>query len=70
MGRKDGLRPRVVYLYSDVAVAVALLRQEGRLRSSDTILIVDLDVHQGNGLERIYRDVASARIFDMYNQDT
>ncbi|MBV9280796.1 MAG: hypothetical protein JOZ41_11985, partial [Chloroflexi bacterium] len=56
-------------LYSDISVAVALLRQGGKLRSSDTILIVDLDVHQGNGLERIYRDDASVRIFDIYNQD-
>jgi len=54
-------------LYSDIAVAIAVARREGLLKSSDLILIIDLDAHQGNGLERIFCEDMSVKFFDMYN---
>ena len=56
-------------IYSDVAVAIAQLRFEGKLQSTDKVIIIDLDAHQGNGLERIFADDKSIYLFDMYNQD-
>ncbi len=40
-------------LFNDVAVAIACLRDDGKARRP---LIVDLDVHQGNGTAALYRD--------------
>lgn len=39
--------------YNDLAVAVRVLQQEGRIRRA---AVVDLDVHQGNGTAHIFRD--------------
>jgi histone deacetylase 11 len=55
-------------IYSDIAVAIAMLRQSQKLQVKDQIAIVDLDAHQGNGLARIFHDDSSIRILDMYNQ--
>jgi histone deacetylase 11 len=56
-------------IYSDVAVAISALRFEEQLHSGDQIVIIDLDAHQGNGLERIYMNDASVHFFDLYNAD-
>jgi histone deacetylase 11 len=56
-------------VYSDIAIAIASLRQSGRLTSSDSIAIIDLDAHQGNGLARIFERDSSIHILDMYNRD-
>jgi histone deacetylase 11 len=53
-------------VYSDVAIALARLRAEGALRKA---LIIDLDAHQGNGLERIYGGDPDTGILDMYNRE-
>ncbi len=56
-------------VYSDIAIAIALLRQSQKLAAEDPIAIIDLDAHQGNGLERIFYSDAAVHILDMYNQD-
>lgn len=56
--------------YADVNVAIAALRQSGELVAGrDKVLIVDLDVHQGNGHERISVGDSDIYIFDMFNRD-
>ena len=40
---------------NDVAIAIRALRRDGRLRRA---LVVDLDVHQGNGTAAVFRDDA------------
>ena len=54
-------------VYADVAIAIAMLRQSQRLAADDSIVIVDLDAHQGNGLERIFHQDPTVKILDMYN---
>ncbi len=56
-------------IYSDIAIAIALLRKQGMLLKGDKVLIIDLDAHQGNGLERIFINDEDVKIFDIYNQD-
>lgn len=55
-------------LYADVPLAIEKLRDDGLLAEDETAIIIDLDAHQGNGHERIYRGQEHAFIFDMYNQ--
>lgn len=43
-------------LFADIAIAIADLRATRQLGEDDHVLIVDLDAHQGNGLERIFMD--------------
>lgn len=46
-------------VFNDFAVAVAWLRDTGRLHASDRVAIVDLDVHQGDGTAAMFaRDEA------------
>jgi histone deacetylase 11 len=56
-------------VYSDIAIAIASLRQSGQLTTSDSIAIIDLDAHQGNGIARIFECDAAIHILDMYNRD-
>ncbi len=59
------------------SIAIASLRQFGQLTAADSIAIIDLDAHQGNGLARTFAGVVSplenpdrtVHILDMYNQD-
>jgi len=50
-------------VFNDVAVAGRLLRQEGLLRR---ILVVDLDVHQGNGTAALFHDDRHTFTFSMH----
>ena len=50
-------------VFNDVAVAIRVLQQEGRLRR---VAIVDLDVHQGNGTARIFADDPEVFTFSMH----
>ncbi|RMC99923.1 histone deacetylase [Aquitalea palustris] len=52
-------------VFNDVAVAANLLLQEGLVRR---ILVVDLDVHQGNGTAAIFRDDARVFTFSMHGE--
>lgn len=56
-------------IYSDIAIAIAILRRTQKISEDDHIMIIDLDAHQGNGLERIFYEDKSVHILDMYNQD-
>lgn len=55
-------------VFSDVALAIVHLRGKGLLGPGDNALIIDLDVHQGNGHERIFMDDPNVMILDMYNR--
>ena len=50
-------------VFNDVAVAARILRQQGTV---DRVLIIDLDVHQGNGTAHIFRDDPSVFTFDIH----
>jgi acetoin utilization deacetylase AcuC-like enzyme len=50
-------------VFNDVAVAAAVMRAEGRVRR---ILIIDLDVHQGDGTAAIFRDVPEITTFSIH----
>jgi len=52
-------------IFNDSAVAALLMKQEGRIRRA---LIVDLDVHQGNGSADILRDERDVYTFSMHGQ--
>ena len=56
-------------LYSDIGVALRTLIEDNRVDEGDNMVIIDLDVHQGNGLERIFYNDPNVYILDMYNQD-
>jgi acetoin utilization deacetylase AcuC-like enzyme len=50
---------------NDVAVAIRVLQREGRIR---TALVVDLDVHQGNGTAAIFTNDPSVFTFSMHGE--
>jgi histone deacetylase 11 len=56
-------------IYSDIGVAIYQLRQSGKIKSDDKVLVIDLDAHQGHGIARIFYEDNSIFIFDMYNKD-
>jgi histone deacetylase 11 len=51
-------------VYSDIAVAIEVARRE---RDLGRVMVVDLDVHQGNGVESIYKEDEGVAVFDMYS---
>jgi histone deacetylase 11 len=55
-------------LYSDIGLAVTLLRRSGELAGDDRVLYIDLDAHQGNGVARVFNTDPRVFIFDMYNR--
>ncbi len=50
---------------NDVAVAIRALQAEGRIRRA---VIIDLDVHQGNGTAAIFEDDANVYTFSMHGE--
>jgi histone deacetylase 11 len=54
-------------IFSDIAVAVRMLRIEGLIRAGQRVAYVDLDAHQGNGVCHQFLDDRDVFIFDMYN---
>jgi histone deacetylase 11 len=48
-----------------VAVAIEVQRSLGRLRRDDTVLVIDLDAHRGNGFESIAHDDPAVRVLDI-----
>jgi acetoin utilization deacetylase AcuC-like enzyme len=50
-------------VFNDVAVAIRLLQREGRIQRA---LVVDLDVHQGNGTARIFENDPDVFTFSMH----
>ncbi len=55
-------------IYSDIAIAIAHLRQSGQLKENARVAYIDLDVHQGNGVCHAFLDDPRVFIFDMYNR--
>src|SRR4051812_47383015 len=53
-------------IYSDVPLAVKGLHDEGLI---STVLVVDLDAHQGNGTAAVFSDWPWASILDLYEAD-
>jgi histone deacetylase 11 len=54
-------------LYADVPIAIRSLRARHLLADTDTIVIIDLDAHRGNGWENILSNDSSVHFFDIYN---
>ncbi len=50
-------------VFNDVAVAIRVLQAEGRI---GPVLVIDLDVHQGNGTAAIFREDPSVVMLDLY----
>ncbi len=50
---------------NDVAVAIAKLREEGRIERA---VVIDLDVHQGNGTAAIFEHVVEVFTFSMHGE--
>jgi histone deacetylase 11 len=53
-------------VYADVALAAKILHDEGR---AGTVMVVDLDAHQGNGTASIFATWPWAAIYDLYERD-
>jgi histone deacetylase 11 len=54
-------------IYADLAVAVAASRAHGTLRPGDTIAIIDLDAHRGNGTWKLFESDKTVQILDIHN---
>jgi len=52
-------------VFNDVAVAISVLKQEGRI---DRALVIDLDVHQGDGTAEIFAQDAAVFTFSMHGE--
>jgi len=52
--------------YNDVGLATKKLQKEGKVAK---VMIIDCDVHQGNGTAKIFQDDESVFIFDIYQKD-
>jgi histone deacetylase 11 len=55
-------------LFNDIAFFIETLRHDGTLGREDSILYVDLDVHQGNGVSCDYQHDPTVKIMDAYNK--
>ena len=53
-------------LLNDIAIAAAHLQENGLARQ---VLVIDLDVHQGNGTAAIFQDVPEIFTFSMHGKD-
>lgn len=54
-------------LYADVAIAIAAQRARGALQTSDSIAVIDLDAHRGNGFWSIAEKDPAVSVLDVYN---
>ena len=52
-------------VFNDVAVAIARLRRRG---VGDPVLVVDLDLHDGNGTREIFADDPTVHTFSVHNE--
>jgi histone deacetylase 11 len=56
-------------IYNDIGIAVQELRNEGSLSLEDNILIIDIDVHHGNGNAYTFMEDNTVTLFDIYNSE-
>lgn len=54
------------HYYNDVAIAIRKLQGEGKAAN---IMVIDCDVHHGNGTAKIFLDDKSVFVFDIYQED-
>ncbi len=54
-------------VYSDIGIAVASLRSEGRIKQGSRFVYIDTDAHQGNGVCHVFMNDRNAFLFDIYN---
>ncbi len=54
-------------IYSDIGIAVAALRRDGKIADDSRIVYVDTDAHQGNGVCHTFMDDSRVFIFDIFN---
>lgn len=59
-------RPQGFCVFNDAAVALRSMQQEGRLKRG---MVVDCDVHQGNGTAAIFRDDPSVYTFSIHGRN-
>lgn len=52
-------------VYSDVPIAISLLRKEGLLKKA---MVVDTDAHQGNGFSNVLRDEPASFVLDLFDE--
>lgn len=53
--------------FADAAFALETLKKEQRIAPDDTVIMIDLDAHRGNGFTSFYEDNKAVGIFDLYN---
>jgi histone deacetylase 11 len=56
-------------IYNDVGISYQELKREKRITEEDRILIIDVDVHHGNGNARTFKDNKQITLLDVYNED-
>ncbi len=56
--------------FADAALSILNCRDKGLLSADDSVLMVDLDAHRGNGFESVIRDDPAVKNFDMYGFQT
>lgn len=54
-------------IYSDAGVAVAALRQSGKIKQNARVAYIDTDAHQGNGICHVFQADNRVFIFDIFN---
>jgi len=52
--------------YADAALSIINSRDKGLLKKDDTVLMIDLDAHRGNGFESVTEHDSTIKNFDMY----
>lgn len=52
--------------YADAALSIINCREKGLLKADDTVLMIDLDAHRGNGFESVTKADKTVKNFDMY----
>lgn len=53
--------------FADAAYAIVRARADGLLKADDTVLMIDLDAHHGNGFYSYFQNDPNVHMFDMYN---
>jgi len=52
--------------FADAALSILNSRDKGLLTTDDTVLMIDLDAHRGNGFEAVTQNDSTIKNFDMY----
>lgn len=53
--------------FADAALALEILKREEKINQNDKVIMIDLDVHRGNGFSKFYESDKNVGIFDLYN---